>query len=528
MRKPRNLVKFMFQRVVLVSLGLMIQLAVLAVSIFAASGAYRAVSIGMEIVGVIVILYIISASRAGSAYKMAWIIPILALPVLGVFLYLLFGGKRLSLPVRRKVEAVARQTRASLRQDPNAMQALEARDPEAALRAKYLLNVSGYPVCTGSAATYYSPVDIAFGPMLAELSKAERYILLEYFIIAPGRMWDTILEILTQKAAAGVEVLLLYDDFGCIQHLPMHYARDLAERGIHARAFNPYIPILTSRLNNRDHRKLLVVDGRVAFTGGFNLADEYINARQRFGHWKDSGIAVRGEAAWSMAVEFLTMWKSVTGEGWSIERFRPKTPPEPDALPALDPAPPQEEQQDLGFVQPFCDSPLDDEQVGENVYLSVIHSAKRRLRIMTPYLVIDEALTGALTTAARSGVEVEIFTPGIPDKWYIQTLSRAYYGELTEAGVRIYEYTPGFLHSKVFLADGDTAVVGTINLDFRSLYLHYEDAVLLYGAPAVEQVARDFDALLPQCQEYTAERIRATKPITRVFRAILRVFAPLM
>ncbi len=513
MRKARNLVKFVFQRVVLVSLGLLLQLAVLAIGVFAARDAYRIVSICFEVIAVVVLLYIVSASRANNAYKLAWIIPILALPVLGVFLYLLFGGKRLSRPVRHRMDMIARLTRAELRQNPETLTALTEADPDAARCAQYLLNSSGYPVCSGCETQYYSPVDDAFGPMLAELGKAERYIFLEYFIVEHGRMWDTILAILEQKAAQGVEVCMLYDDFGCIQRLPMRYAKELAEKGIRARVFNPYIPVLSSRLNNRDHRKLLIVDGRVAFTGGFNLADEYINGVQRFGHWKDSAICVRGEAAWSMTVEFLTMWKVLTCESGSLSRYRPAAM-EQSAAP--------------GFVQPFCDSPLDDEQVGENVYLSVIHAAKSSLRIMTPYLVIDEELTQALTMAAKSGVQVEIYTPGIPDKRYIQALSRAYYGELTDSGVKIFEYTPGFLHSKVFLADDTVAVVGTINLDFRSLYLHYEDAVLLWGTPSVAQVAADFTALKPQCAEYTQERIRATKPLTRLFRAVLRVFAPLM
>ena len=513
MRNMRNLVKFAFQRVVLVSLGLLIQLVVLLVGIFAASDVYHQLAVGMTVISWLVLLYIISASRAADAYKMAWIIPILALPVLGVFLYLLFGGKRLSQRTRQKMQTVARLTRSELRQDPVTLAALEACAPEAAVRARYLVNAAGHPVYAGGAAQYFSPVDEGFAGILDDLERAEKYIFLEYFIISPGQMWGSVLEILERKAKAGVDVRVLYDDFGCIRHLPMRYARQLRQKGIRCAVFNPYIPILTSRLNNRDHRKLLLVDGRIAYTGGFNLSDEYINRVTRFGHWKDSGLRLEGEAAWSLTVQFLTMWKSLTGDECLFARYRP--------VPS--PLPPQP-----GFLQPFSDSPLDDERVGENVYLSVIRGARKRLQIMTPYLVIDEELTHALTMAARSGVEVTILTPGIPDKWYIQTLSRAYYPELLEAGVRIFEYTPGFLHSKVFQADDETAVVGTINLDFRSLYLHYEDAVLLTRGEAVRQVAADFARTLPQCTEYTLERSRDVRAITRIFRAILRVFAPLM
>ena len=509
----RNLVKFALQRVVLVSLGLAIQLTVLLAGLFAASDTYRIVSVAMSVISWVALLYIISASRAADAYKMAWIIPILALPVLGVFLYLLFGGKRLSQRTRQKMLAVSRLTRGELKQDPITLAALHSAAPDSAVRARYLAGAAGLPVYAGGQLHYFSPVEEGFAQLLADLEGAREYIFLEFFIVSPGRMWNSVLEILQRKARAGVDVRLIYDDFGCILHLPMNYARQLRARGIACAVFNPYIPILTSRLNNRDHRKLVCIDGRIAYTGGFNMADEYINAIERFGRWKDSGLRLAGDAAWSLTVQFLTMWKSLTGEDCRFAHFRPAPAP-------LPPRP--------GFVQPFSDSPLDDERVGENVYLSVIRSARRSLQIMTPYLVIDEELTHALTMAARSGVAVTILTPGIPDKWYIQILSRAYYQELLEAGVRILEYSPGFLHSKVFLADGETAVVGTINLDFRSLYLHYEDAVVFSRCPAVDEVAADFAATIPQCSEYTLARCRDVRAVTRIFRAILRAFAPLM
>jgi len=509
----RNYLKFVMQRVVLVSLSLALQLAVLAGLILAAADTYRALTICLEILAIAAVLYIISTDRAGGAYKLIWIILILALPVMGVSLYLLFGGKRLTRATRQKMHAAHRLTRSELRQDGAALDALKRQDPEGGKLASYLLNQTGHPVYADCETTYYSPVDDAFEDICACLESAERYIFLEYFIVSPGYMWDRMLEILERKAASGVQVLMLYDDFGCIRHLPMRYTKTLKEKGIRACAFNPYIPILTSRLNNRDHRKILVVDGKTAFTGGFNLSDEYINRLERFGHWRDSALKVQGRAAWAMAVQFLTMWRGVTGEDCNFNRYRPAFP-EREATP--------------GFVQAYCDSPLDDEQVGENAYLSVIQGAKKRLQIMTPYLVIDEALTIALQNAAKAGVDVQLYAPGIPDKGYIQLLSRAYYGALAEAGVKIYEYAPGFLHSKVMLSDGKTAVVGTINLDFRSLFLHYENAVVLYGTGSVQQVAADFAALAEQSQEYTLARIRAVNPLTRFARALLRLLAPLM
>jgi len=513
MQNHRNYLKFIMQRVVLVSLSLALQLAVLAVLILVAADTYRILTLTLQVLSFGAVLYIISASRAGGDYKLAWIILILVFPIMGVSIYLLFGGKHLSRSTRQKMLASHRLTRSELRQDGAVLDELKRQDPEGGKLATYLLGRSGHPVYPDCQTTYYSPVDDAFSDLCTCLESAERYIFLEYFIVSPGYMWDTMLEILERKAAAGVQVMMLYDDFGCIRHLPMRYTKTLKEKGIRAYAFNPYIPILSSRLNNRDHRKILVVDGKTAFTGGFNLSDEYINHVERFGHWRDNALKVQGEAAWAMAVQFLTMWRGVTGEDCSFNRYRP-------AFPERDAAP--------GYVQAFADSPLDDEQVGENAYLSVIQGAKKRLQIMTPYLVIDEALTTSLQNAAKSGVEVQLYTPGIPDKGYIQLLSRAYYGPLAEAGVKIYEYTPGFLHSKVMLADGKTAVVGTINLDFRSLFLHYENAVVLYGTGSVEQVAADFADLAEKSEEYTLERIRAVKPLTRFARALLRLLAPLM
>ena len=514
MKRRRNLIKFMFQRVTLVTLSMLAQLAVLAMGLAYAGTAYRAVSVAISVLSWALLLYIISGSRAWQAYKLAWAIPLLVLPVLGLLLYLFFGGRSQERVNRRKVREEDALLRGELKQDPAVLEALADSAPEALLSARYLLHAAGFPAYRGSETVYFSPAEAAEDALFEALESAEHYLFLEFFIVSPGVIWDRVLSILERKAAQGVEVRLLYDDFGCIRHLPMRYSRQLAQKGIRAAAVNPYIPVLSSRLNNRDHRKMLIVDGKVAFTGGVNLSDEYFNKTAPFGHWKDSLLRIRGEAVWSMTAAFLLMWHTATGEDCEFSRFRPAYPAPEAAIP--------------GFVQPFADTPRDDELVGENVYLDLIHAATRTLDIQTPYLVIDEALTQALCAAARSGVRVRIFLPGIPDKWYVHMLSRAYYGELTEAGVQICEYTPGFLHSKVFLADEKLAVVGTINLDFRSLYLHYEDAVLLAGTDSIGQIARDFRELAGQSEPYSAERIRATGPLRRVLQAVLRVFAPLM
>ncbi|WP_317380814.1 phospholipase D-like domain-containing protein, partial [uncultured Intestinimonas sp.] len=293
------------------------------------------------------------------------------------------------------------------------------------------------------------------------------------------------------------------------------YAAELEKRtGIRCCVFNPFVPILSLRLNNRDHRKILVIDGKVAFTGGINLADEYINQKVRFGHWKDSAILVRGEAAWSMTVMFLSLWDDIRRTpAEDYDRFRPhwETPPT-----------------GVGFVQPYTDSPLDGEAVGQSVYLNLINRARRYVYITTPYLIVDDSMNTALCIAAKSGVDVRIMTPHIPDKKMVFEVTRAHYGPLLEAGVKIYEYTPGFVHAKNFAVDDKFGTVGTVNVDYRSLFLHFENGVWLCGAPAVRDIRDDFLSTLEQCQPITLAQSRALPWWRRACRAVLRVFAPLM
>jgi cardiolipin synthase len=507
----RNLAKLIFSRVVIVSLLILVQLGFLLLGLVAFREYWSWFSAFMRLVSVIAILVIIS-DKTDPSYKTAWIIPILALPIFGVMLYLIFGGNRLSLRIKRKMASLNQVLQSSLHPDEAVQAHLAEVCAPAARQTVYLESTSFGPVYENTETVYYPLGDVAFPRMLDELRKAERYIFLEYFIIGSGQMWDAVLEILKEKAAAGVDVRVIYDDFGCITVLPMHFRQELTALGIQCSVFNPYIPILSSRLNNRDHRKFMIIDGKVGFTGGINLADEYINQKMRFGHWKDNAIELRGDAVWSMTVMFLSMWNYINGNVDDVAQYRP----EPFAT------------EGGGFVQPYADSPLDFERVGENVYLSLIATAKRNVYIMTPYLIVDHAMVGALCTAARSGIDVRIITPHIPDKKYVHALSRAYYEVLVEAGVRIFEYTPGFIHSKVFCVDGVYATVGTVNLDYRSLYLHFEDGVWMYGADCIGAIEQDFAETFAVSEEITLERCRAAGRLTRLVRAVLRVFAPLM
>jgi cardiolipin synthase len=345
------------------------------------------------------------------------------------------------------------------------------------------------------------------------MENAERYIFLEFFILSQGRMLDSVLAVLDRKARAGLDIRLIYDDLGCFMSLPPSFTGEMKQRGIKCMVFNAFRPILSSLQNNRDHRKLVCIDGKVAFTGGINLADEYINEIERFGHWKDAAIMLRGEAAWSLTLIFLQMWNLDPGRNENYPALYPwkeGCPVESD-----------------GFVQPYADSPIDDENVGEHVYIQIINNAKDYVYINTPYLVIDDNLISALALAAKSGVDVRIVTPHRWDKKIVAITSRSYYRQLISAGVRVYEYTNGFNHSKTFVSDDRVATVGTTNLDFRSLYLHFECGVVLYHNRAIGAIRDDFLDTLPRCHEIGLADC-ARNLFQRVVPDVLRIFAPLM
>lgn len=507
----KGFLKLLFSRVGMVSLGILLQLIVLVVSALW----FREYAPVIRVVSAVLawgfVLYLL-AGKSNPAYRMVWLILILGFPVLGVSLYLIFGGNRLSKRLRRKMEDIDRTQAEFLLQDEAVLTELRQTDPEAAVRADYLIRTAHCPVWRNTETEYFDSGETAFARMLADLEQARETVYLEYFIVAEGEIWERFLTVLRAKVAEGVDVRLLYDDFGCIRRVPSDYVRRLEAMGIRAKAFNRFVPMLDSRLNNRDHRKFMIIDGRVAYTGGVNLADEYANVgAPPCGHWKDCAIRLRGDAVWSMTVMFLSMWNHFT-EDRSID-----LPREPELLPEAS-----------GWVQPYVDSPLDDEAVGRTVFLHLINRAERYVWIMTPYLILDEAMTEALTNAAKSGIDVRIITPGIPDKAYVYELTRANYGPLLEGGVRIFEYSPGFVHSKLFLTDDLSAVVGTVNLDFRSLYLHFEDGVLLYGADCVSEVRGDFDRTFPQCREVTPADAKRVRLPRRICRAVLRLLSPLM
>lgn len=497
----------------LIAVVLLAQLALLFRLTNSTAAASWVVYVGLQLVSLLVCLYIIS-KKEKDAYKLTWVFLILLVPLFGGVFYMLLKAPVVNTGQRRRLNQMLRDTRSLYRLPGAYLERACATAPAHAPQMRYLERYAGYPVY-GSTQTQYLPSGEAmFRMLLAELEQAQHYIFLEFFIIEEGVMWNSVLEVLRRKAAQGVQVRLLYDDMGCFLKLPADYPRQLEQDGIQCMVFNPFRPFLSSIQNNRDHRKIAAIDGKVAFTGGVNLADEYINVRERFGHWKDAAIVLRGVGAWSLTLMFLEMWGALRGQTEDLTVFYPW---QAEACPLADD----------GLVQPYADIPLDVENVGEHVYRQIIENAKSYVYIMTPYLIPDETLLSAISVAAKSGVDVRIITPHRWDKKLVHMTTRSYYRQLLEAGVRIYEYSAGFLHAKTFVSDDTTATVGTTNLDYRSLYLHFECGVWMYGARAVQQVKEDFLVTLATCQEMTRKDCRVGF-WARLGSEILHVFAPLM
>ena len=389
---------------------------------------------------------------------------------------------------------------------------LEEENPSVASQSRYLWHTGGYPVYGNTQVNYYPEASEAFADMKRDLEQAEHFIFMEYFIVQNGTSFQELEDILIRKAGEGVEIRLLYDDFGSITKVGKAFAKRLQSKGIRCIPFNPATPILNLFMNHRDHRKITVIDGKVGFTGGFNLADEYFDRVRPYGKWKDTGLRLEGEAVRSLTSIFLELWYLQTMAREPEERY----------LSIVHSVAGE------GFVQPFADNPLDEERIAEDVYLNLINLAQKSLYIITPYLIITDEMVHALGFAAKRGVDVRIITPGIPDKKTVYAVTRSYYAGLARQGVRIFEYTPGFCHAKQCICDGKIVSIGTSNLDYRSLYHHFENNVLLYGCDAVAAIAEDFETLFPQCCEVTEKYADSRGGMLRTWQYILRLFAPLM
>lgn len=516
MKKARKLLRIIFGRTAFVVMSLLLQISILLAGFRFLSHYMVYIYGGFTLLSAFVILYVVNKDENPS-FKLAWIIPITVIPVFGTLLYLFLELQWEGKIINRRLRENISDTQPYLKQNPRYMEQLAKTSRSNANLAAYIENSGSYPVYGNTNVKYYPVGEEMFEDMKKELEKAKRFIFMEYFIVERGEMWDSLLEILERKVQEGVEVRFMYDGMCCLVLLPYSYPRELRAKGLKAKMFAPIRPALSTYQNNRDHRKILVIDGHTAFTGGINLADEYINRKVRFGHWKDTGIMVKGDAVTSFTMMFLQMWNITEKEPEDYGRY------------LRDPEffyPPELSME--GFVIPYGDSPLDQETVGELVYLDIINTARNYVHIMTPYLILNYELVQALQFAAKRGVETIIIMPHIPDKEYAFLLAKAHYEELIRAGVQIYEYTPGFVHAKVFTSDDEKAVVGTINMDYRSLYLHFECAAYIYRNEVIKDVERDFKETLAQCQVITLEECRHYPWYKKLAGRVLRLFAPLM
>ena len=462
----------------------------------------------LKALSIMIVLYLVRKDE-NSAYKIGWIVLIGLLPLLAArFIWLLATTAPPSICGSgcRKVEQ-AHQT--ELAQPEGQTDALDIVQPGTLEplcgKVRAVSGLEGYRC------SLLFLREEMYPQLLADLDKAEKFIFLEFFILRSGKMWDGVEQILRRKAAQGVDVRLIYDDFGSLLGLPSDFVIRMEKAHIRCIPFNPVVPLVSLVMNHRDHRKIVVVDGNVAYTGGVNLADEYINAEQRFGYWKDAAIRLEGAAVWNFTVMFLNAWNAFRPQETDYTAFAPTR------LPAV---------QD-GVVQPYADSPLDEEPLAETVYLDILSQAQRYVYIYTPYLAVGEEMLDALKNAAKRGVDVRLILPGIPDKKLVFRLSRSYYLPLLRAGVRIYEFTPGFLHAKCYVSDDRVAVVGSINMDYRSLFLHFECGTLLFHNSQIAALRKDVERTLPQCREVQRSDCRTNLPGTAL-DSVLRLLSPLM
>ena len=501
-----------YGRVLMIIALLVIQITILGFAFMWLSEDIPYIYGGFTVLTAILVIYILNKNENPS-FKLAWIVLFVVSPVFGALFYLFVKFQVESKLINYKLLKIIDETQQYLSQDKKVIAELEEVDMQVANLAKYMVNIGGYPIYKNTDIEYFSLGEEKFKEMKKQIKKAQKFIFMEYFIVEESYMWNSILELLEEKVKEGVEVRFMYDGMCSLSLLPYNYPDFIKEKGIKCKMFSPIKPVLSTAQNNRDHRKILVIDGKVAFNGGINLGDEYINRIEKYGHWKDTAIMLTGDAVKSFTLMFLQMWNINEKNHDDFEKYI-----------SIE----KEEQNSIGYVMPYGDSPLDNENVGENVYLDILATAKRYVHIMTPYLIIDNEMMTALTYAAKRGIDIKLILPSIPDKKSAFMLARTYYPELIRAGVKIYEYTPGFVHAKVFSSDDEKAVVGTINLDFRSLYLHFECATFFYKTNTVKYVENDFQNTLAACKLITIEDYNKLNIFYKIGGGVLKLIAPLM
>lgn len=527
-QKLKKITRVLFGRTAFVIIAILMQFAFFFILI---NWLYRysvLIHLLFVLLGMFVVIHIFNEDT-NSAFKMAWIIPVLIIPIFGTMIYVFVNLQLGTKIMRSRLASIDKQLYEKAKTSDAVLEKLKSELHGERGLASYLHNAGDFPAYYDNDIEFFPLGEFKFEEMKKQLMAAEKFIFMEYFIVTDSYMWRSILDILKLKASQGVEVRFMYDGMCSLALLPYGYYKELENMGIKSRPFSQIKPVLSTVQNNRDHRKILIVDGKTAFTGGINLADEYIDKLDRFGHWKDTAVMVKGDAVKSFTYMFLKMW-NVAGKKDRIEQEEIDNYiinfDKGECLNDFDLK--NELIRSNGYVIPYGDSPFSSERIGKRVYIDILNRAQRYVHIMTPYLILDDEMIAALRYCAARGVETTIIMPHIPDKVYAYLLARTYYPELIKHGVNIYEYTPGFVHAKEFISDDCRATVGTVNLDFRSLYLHFECGAYIYKNDVVADIENDYQKTLEKCQKITEEDCKKYPWHKKLIGQILRLLAPLM
>ena len=508
----KGLAAFLFSRIFVFMLMVVIQVFLFILIAYAASY-FKYLNWVIVILQILLVVYIVN-DKSDPTMKLVWILFITFAPALGTMLYLYVRLQPGSIILKKRLENIDIKSERYLTMEPKLYNDLQILDKQTASLAKYIYDNTGCPVYRNTEVEYFKCGEEKYKAIVEQIEEATDFIFMEYFIIEEGRVWNSILRLLERKVQQGVEVRVMYDGLCSLTKLPIGYFKKLRAKGIKSKPFAPARPFITTQQNNRDHRKILVIDGKVAFTGGINLADEYMNVIDRFGYWKDTAVMIKGDAAKSFTLLFLQMWNVSEKTIGNFDRylnvkcdvFKPTS----------------------AYVIGYGDNPFGDERIGESVYLHIINTAKKYVHIVTPYLVIDNVMMSALKFAAKRGVDVKIIMPGIPDKAYAYCVARTYYDELIEAGVEIYEYTPGFTHAKMFISDDEKATVGTINLDYRSLFLHFENGCFIYKSESIIDIEEDYQDMLSRSKKVSLVECKNRPLYYKACGKLLRILSPIM
>ncbi|MBO5321032.1 MAG: cardiolipin synthase [Clostridia bacterium] len=497
-------------RIIISGILLLIQLVFITTVIYDYTVASTTAYAISTVLGIITVIVLINR-RSNPDHKISWIVFILIFPIFGITVFLLWGGGRILPSIKKRMISGEAKYKSYLKDNDEVLESLKYHDLLHSRQAEYLTRESGYPIYNNTSTEYFSPIDNLMPRLLEELEKAEKYIFIEFFILAEGKMWDEIHKILKRKVQDGVEVKVIFDDFGSIKRQRKGFVQRLKSEKIEVAVFNPINPFMNIFMNNRNHQKIIVIDGKTAITGGFNIGDEYINEWKRFGHWMDAAILIKGDAVKSFLSLFCSMWDFATRKPIKMSKYISNYEVKAD-----------------GFVIPYADDPLNDKNPAEGIYSQILNTAQKYVYITTPYLIIDNAMKNNLMMAAKSGVDVRIITPHIPDKWYVHNVTQYNYLELLESGVKIYEYTDGFIHSKLFVSDDAVATVGTVNMDYRSFVFQFECGVWICNSETVTDIKCDILNIIKRSEEINIDLWKKRPLKQRFLQAILHLFAPFM